>query len=244
METNYNLAHLADVFSKTKSHNEDFAGKYYGYSSSLMAEHTASVDFDRRNIATGGIDLAIFPWEMFAETNDRTYKTYGLSQIFQDMIYALKNPSSVLICGADYSQTRVAQCCEGGIKTTLLNNVLLDNFERCFTSINQRFSNLEYDVLTMQDLLSDDCPKFDLIEVWANQVDIPPSRADDLINALNYSGVILVNGTSDWGFLYDNETYGHPMHDLHEELKNNDLVSVYHIPLHYGFTLVIKHENR
>ena len=96
----------------------------------------------------------------------------------------------------------------------------------------------------MQDLLSDDCPKFDLIEVWANQVDTPLSRVDDLINALNRSGVLLVNGTSDWGFLYDNETYGHPMHDLHEELKDNDLVSVYHIPLHYGFTLVIKNENR
>lgn len=243
METNYNLAHLADVFSKTISHKEDFAGKYYGYSSSLMAEYTASANFDRRNIATGGIDLAIFPWEMFAETNDRTYKTYGISQIFQDMIYALKDPSSVLICGADYSQTRVTQCCEGGIKTTLLNNVSLNNFEKCFTSINQRFSNLEYDVLTMQELQSHDCPKFDLIEIWANQVDVPLSRVNELINALNHGGVLLINGTSDWGFLYDNETYGHPMHDLHEELKNNNLVSVYHIPLHYGFTLAMKHED-
>jgi hypothetical protein len=236
------LAHLADIFSKTISHSPDFVGRYYGHSSSLMAEHTASIDFDRRNIATGGIDLAIFPWEMFAHTNDRTYKTYGLSQIFQDMIYALKSPSSVLICGADYSQTRVAQCCEGGIKTTILNNVSLDNFEKCFTSINQRFSNLEYGVLTMQDLVGANCPKFDLIEVWANQVDTPLSRVDDLFNALNCGGILLINGTSDWGFLYDNETYGHPMHDLHEELRNIDLASVYHIPLHYGFTLVIKHE--
>lgn len=240
METNYNLAKLADIFSNTPSHQDDFPGKYYGYSSKLMAEHTASINFDRRNIATGGVDMAIFPWEMFEETNERTFRTYTISQIFQDLIYGLKNPSSVLICGPDYSSTRVAQCCESGIKTTLLNGVSLDNFEKCFTSINERFSKLEYDVLTMQDVVSGCSSRFDLIEIWANQIDMSLSWAKYFVDMLGDNGLMLINGTSDWAFLYDNDTYAHPMHDLHEELRSNDSVFVYHIPLHYGFTIVTK----
>jgi len=240
MEPNYNLAHLADIFSNTQSHKDHFPGKYYGHSSKLMAEFVSVIDFDKRNVATGGVDLAIFPWEMFEETNERTFRTYTISQIFQDLIYALKSPSSVLICGPDYSSTRVVQCCENNIKTTLLNNISLRNFEKCFTSINERFSKLEYEVISMQDVTEGCSKKFDLIEIWANQLDMPLSNPDYFLRMLTDGGLMLINGTSDWAFLYDNDMYGHPMHDLHEELKNNSSVSVFHIPLHYGFTLVIK----
>lgn len=240
METNYNLSHLADIFSKTQSHADDFAGKYYGYSSKLMADFTASIDFDRRNIATGGVDMAIFPWEMFEQTNERSFRTYTISQIFHDLIYGIKNPLSVLIGGADYSSTRVVQCCESGIKTTLLNNTSLNNFENCFKTINSRFAKLEYEVLTMQEVSSGNSGSFDLIEIWANQIDMSLSNVELFIDLLKEKGILIINATSDWAFLYDNDMYGHPMHDLHEQLKLNDSVFVYHIPLHYGFTIVSK----
>jgi hypothetical protein len=240
MDANYNLAHLADIFSKTKSHSDDFPGKYYGYSSKLMADFAASMDFDRRNIATGGVDLAIFPWEMFEQTNERSFRTYTISQIFQDLIYGLKNPSTVLLCGPDYSSTRVVQCCESNIKTTLLNGISLNTFEKCFKTINSRFAKLEYDVISMQEIFAGSSRKFDLIELWVNQIDMPLSQIELFINLLSDDGVILINGTSDWAFLYENDMYGHPMHDLHEQLKSNGSVFVHHIPLHYGFTIVTK----
>jgi hypothetical protein len=57
---------------------------------------------------------------------------------------------------------------------------------------------------------------------------------------LEQDGVLLICGTSDWSFLYENDTAAHPMYDLHEQLKLDDSIFVHHIPLHYGFTIVTK----
>jgi hypothetical protein len=241
MDNNYNEAHLADIFSKTQSYVTDFPGAYYKYSSTKMAEYTASLDFDRRNIATGGVDMGIFPWEMHADTNERSLKTYTISQVFQDLLYQLHKPKKVLLCGVDYSSTRAIQCCEDpSVHVTFLNTILLDYFEKCVKTINNRFSSLRYDVLNMQDLESGNSPKYDLIEVWAGQIDMSFSNIDHYTSLLEDKGMLLINCTSDWAYLYDNDDSGHPMYDLHEQLKLDDSIFVYHIPLHYGFTVVTK----
>jgi hypothetical protein len=241
MENNYNKAHLADIFSKTQSYTTNFPGNYYKHSSTRMAEYTSLLEFDRRNIATGGVDMGIFPWEMHADTNERSLKTYTVSQVFQDLLYQLQNPRKVLLCGVDYSSTRVIQCCEDpAIHVTLLNTVLLDYFEKCVKTINSRFASLKYDVLNMQDLEAGWSGRYDLIEVWAHQIDMAFSDIDNYISLLEDGGMLLINCTSDWAYLYDNEGAGHPMYDLHEQLRLNDSVYTYHIPLHYGFTAVVK----
>jgi hypothetical protein len=241
MDNKYNRAHLADFFSNTQSHVDSFPGKYYKYTSSRLAEYTSSIDFDRRNIATGGVDLSIFPWEMFADTNERSLRTYTISQVFQDLIYQLCSPRKVLICGADYSSTRIVQCCETpDMHVTLVNNTALDYFEKCVKTINKRFSDIKYETISMQDLVNGSSSKFDLIEVWANQLDTLFADVKQFTSLLSPSGVLLINGTSDWSFLYENETSAHPMYDLHEQLKFDDSVYTFHVPLHYGFTVVTK----
>lgn len=241
MEDKYNRAHLADVFSHTQSYVDSFPGKYYKHSSSKLAEYTSSIQFDRRNVATGGVDLSIFPWEMFADTNERSLRTYTISQVFQDLIYQLCAPKRVLICGADYSSTRIIQCCENPeMHVTLLNNTSLDYFEKCVKTINNRFSNIEYDTVSMQEVVNGSSLRFDLIEMWANQVDTLFTDIQQLITLLEPSGVLLINGTSDWAFLYENDTDAHPMYDLHEQLKFDASVYTFHVPLHYGFTVVTK----
>lgn len=241
VDNSYNIPRIVDAFSKTQSYVPLFPGKYYKLSSTIMAEYTAALDFDRRNIATGGVDLSIFPWEMFADTNERTLRTYTLSQVIQDLLYQLQQPKSVLICGPDMSNTRVIQCCEdANVDVTLLNTVFLDYFEQCVKTINPRFASVNYDVLTMQDLESGNSKKFDLIELWHNQVDTTFTNIQHYTSLLNDKGMLLINGSSDWAFLYENETDAHPMFDLHDELKSDESLYVYHIPLHYGYTVAVK----
>lgn len=241
MEDKFNRAHLADLFSNTQSYVDSFPGKYYKHTSEVLANYTKSIPFDRRNIATGGVDMSIFPWEMFADTNEKVLKSYSVTQVFHDLIYKLKNPKTVLFCNAGYSSTGIIQQCENpDVRVTLLNGVSLDHFEKCVKTVNSRFSNIEYDVLSLHDLHNGNFDKFDMVEIWGNQLDTSFSDIDTYISLLNKNGVLLINDTSDWAFLYDNETQAHPMFDLHEQLIANDLVYVYHIPVHYGFSVVVK----
>ena len=241
MEDKFNRAHLADLFSNTQSYTDSFPGKYYKHTSEVLANYTKAIQFDRRNIATGGVDMSIFPWEMFADTDEKVLKSYSVTQVFQDLIYKLKNPKTVLFCSAGYSSTGILQQCENHeVQVTILNSVSLDHFEKCVKTVNNRFSNIEYAVLSMDDLLSGNSNGFDMIEIWGNQVDTSFSDVSIYTSLLNKNGILLINDTSDWAFLYDNYTQAHPMYDLHEQLNADDSVFVYHVPVHYGFTVVVK----
>lgn len=241
MEDKFNRAHLADLFSNTQSYTDSFPGKYYKHTSEILAKYTKAIPFDRRNIATGGIDMSIFPWEMFADTDGKVLKTYSVTQVFQDLIYKIKNPKTVLFCSAGYSSTAIIQQCENPeVQVTVLNSVSLDHFEKCVKTVNSRFSNIEYNVLSIDDLLNGDSTKFDMIEIWGNQLDTSFADISIYTSLLNKNGILLINDTSDWAFLYDNDTQAHPMHDLHEHLNADDSVFVYHVPVHYGFTVVVK----
>ena len=241
MEDKFNRAHLADLFSNTRSYTAGFPGRYYKHTSEVLANYTKAIPFDRRNIATGGVDMSIFPWEMFADTDEKVLKSYSVTQVFQDLIYQLKKPSTVLFCNAGYSSTGIIQQCENpDVKVTILNSVSLDHFEKCVKTVNDRFSNIEYDVLSMQDLVAGNSDRFDMIEIWGNQLDTSLADVGVYISLLNKNGILLINDTSDWAFLYDNDTHAHPMFDLHEQLCANESVNVYHIPVHYGFSVVVK----
>jgi hypothetical protein len=241
MDVNYNQAHLADVFSNTPSTSLDFPGAYYKHVATLMADYSNSLTFDKRNIATGGTDMDIYPWESKADLTEAQQKVYAIPQVFQDFIYQIKKPNTVLFTGADYSHVRIIQCFEQfKSNITILNNLRLDYFEKCVKSINHRFSQVPYKMLSMQDFVVGNSSKFDLIELWANQVDMAFSDVSQYTNLLESSGILLICGTADWSFLYENETSAHPMYDLHEQLKFDDSVYTFHIPLHYGFTVVTK----
>jgi hypothetical protein len=241
MEVNYNAVHLADIFSKTALSESDFAGQYYKHLASKMAEYGSTLSFDDRNIATGGTDMDIYPWQSKAVLTKEQQKLYSVPQVFQDMIYQMKRPKSVLFTGADYSHVRITHCFED-LKSdiTILNNIKLHYFEKCIMSSSDRFSAIQYDVLSMQDLTIGNSCKFDMIELWANQADTAYMDMNLFTNLLNADGILLICGTSDWSFLYENDTAAHPMYDMHEQLKFDDSVYVHHIPLHYGFTVVTK----
>ena len=185
--------------------------------------------------------MSIFPWEMFADTDEKVLKSYSITQVFQDLLYKLKNPKTVLFCSAAYSSTNIIQQCENPeITVTVLNSVSLDHFEKCVKTVNNRFSNIEYAVLSMNDLLAGNSNKFDMIEIWGNQLDTSFADVNVYTSLLNKGGILLINDTSDWAFLYDNDTQAHPMYDLHEQLNADESVFVYHIPVHYGFSVVVK----
>lgn len=241
MEDKFNRAHLADLFSNTQSYVESFPGKYYKHTSTILANHAKEIPFDRRNIATGGVDLSIFPWEMFADTNEKVLRSYSISQVFHDLIYKLKNPKTVLFCNPSYSSTAIIQQCEDPeVNVTILNGIALDHFEKCVKTVNARFSNINYEVLSIQDLHSSNSTKFDMIEIWGNQLDTLFADVSTYTSLLNEDGVLMINDASDWAFLYDNNTQAHPLHDLHENLKADNSVYIYHVPVHYGFTVVVK----
>lgn len=241
MEVNYNAVHLADIFSKTQSSEADFAGQYYKHFSSKMAEYGSTLEFDERNIATGGTDMDIYPWQSKADLTKEQQKLYSVPQVFQDMIYQIKKPKSILFTGADYSHIRITHCFENlQSEITILNNIKLHYFEKSVRPSSARFAAIQYDVISMQDLTSGKSRKFEMIELWANQADTAYMDMRIFTSLLEPNGILLICGTSDWSFLYDNDTAAHPMYDIHEQLKFDETVYVHHIPLHYGFTVVTK----
>jgi hypothetical protein len=54
------------------------------------------------------------------------------------------------------------------------------------------------------------------------------------------NGVLIIQNSSDSVFLYQNDTQSTPVWSYHEELKSRQDCRVYHIPLFYGITIVVK----
>lgn len=197
-----------------------------------------TVGVDRRNIATGGASdyefVIHYPRPHLADS-------YGQSQwmpiLLIQMIMDIAPKKNVLALSGGLDRFRLKPFQEiFDSRIYFLNNKKLAMYEK-FQSQN---TPLEYGVVTNQYLETNPTFTFDMIIGWSQDMENPFIPVEFFINRLNDGGVLVIQNSSDSVYLYQNDTIASPVWSYHEALKNIDGCRVYHIPLFYGVTIVVK----
>ena len=196
-----------------------------------------TVSVDRRNIATGGAadyEFVIhYPRPHLADS-------YGQSQwmpilLIQALMDAApKNTILALSGGLDRFRLKPFQDIYGS-QIVFLNNKKFSLYEK-FQAKN---TPIRYGVIKTDSLIAR-AEKFDMIVGWSQDMENPFIPVDVFVDSLNENGIMIIQNTSDSVFLYQNNTQASPVWSYHEELKSRNDCRVYHIPLFYGVTIVIK----
>ena len=195
---------------------------------------------DRRNIATGGAadyEFVIhYPRPNLANSyGEAQWMPILLIQAIMDI--APKNKILGLSGGLDRFRLKPFQDIYGS-KIFFLNNKKLALYEKF------QFKNtpMEYEIIQTQQILSRK-DRFDMSLGWSQDMENPFLPAGKFVDCLNDGGVMVIQNSSDSVFLYQNDTIASPVWSYHEELKSRKDCRVYHIPLFYGITVVVKREN-
>lgn len=197
-----------------------------------------TIGVDRRNIATGGASdyefVIHYPRPNLADS-------YGQSQwmpiLLIQMIMDIAPKRRVLALSGGLDRFRLKPFHEiFGSEIYFLNNKKLAMYEK-FQYENTPF---EYGAVTHQYLEKFPDFTFDMIIGWSQDMENPFVPVDFYVDRLSSGGVMIVQNTSDSVYLYQNDTQASPVWAYHEELKSREDCRVYHIPLFYGVTIVVK----
>lgn len=197
-----------------------------------------TIGVDKRNIATGGASdyefVIHYPRPNLAES-------YGQSQwmpiLLIQMLMDISPKKNILAVSGGLDRYRLAPFQEiYGSNITFLNNKKLSLYEK-FQSFS---APLQYDVITMQEFESDVSRKFDFMLAWSQDMENPFAPIDLYIDRLDYGGILVIQNTSDSVFLYQNDTIASPVWEYHNDVKLRNDCHMYHIPLFYGITVIVK----
>jgi len=194
------------------------------------------VGIDRRNIATGGASDYEF---VVHYPRPNLSSAYGQAQWMSILlilgIMDISKKKNVLAVsgGLDRFRLKVFNSLHGA-NITFLNNKKLNLYEKFQNPIN------DYDVVTMQDFENYANNKYDMMLSWSQDMENPLIPVSTFVDRLEDGGILIIQNTSDSMFLYNNHTKATPIWGYHEALKKIDGCNVYHIPLFYGMTIVVK----
>ena len=196
-----------------------------------------TVGVDRRNIATGGAadyEFVIhYPRPNLAES-------YGQSQwmpiLLIQAIMDLAPKKRVLALSGGLDRFRLKPFQEiFGSEIVFLNNKKFSLYEK----FQYQNTPIKYGVVKTDSLIARN-EQFDMIVGWSQDMENPFLPVDTYIDCLAKNGVLIIQNSSDSVFLYQNDTQSTPVWSYHEELKSRQDCRVYHIPLFYGITIVVK----
>lgn len=194
---------------------------------------------DRRNIATGGASDYEF---VIHYPRPNLAKSYGEAQwmpiLLIQAIMDIAPKDHVLAVSGGLDRFRLEPFQEMyGSRIYFLNNKKLAMYEM-FQSQKTQF---DYEMITMQDMESGaNSQKFGMILCWSQDMENPLVPLDFYIDRLENKGILIIQNSSDSMFLYHNHTKATPVWDYHNDLKLRNDCNVYHIPLFYGITIVVK----
>ena len=198
----------------------------------------STVGVDRRNIATGGAADYEF---VIHYPRPNLAQSYGQSQwmpiLLIMMIMDIAPKSRVLALSGGLDRFRLKPF-QDIFNSTIyfINNKKLSLYEK----FQQSNTPISHEVATHDQILDGTCGKFGMIVGWSQDMENPFFPVDALVDSLDKNGVMVIQNTSDSVFLYQNDTQASPVWQYHEELKSRDDCRVYHIPLFYGVTVVVK----
>jgi hypothetical protein len=202
-----------------------------------------TVGVDKRNIATGGASdyefVVHYPRPKLADSYAKPQWMPILT--IMAIVDSLK-PKDVLFVSASLDRFKIKQVIDNwGSNVTLLNSKKLNIYEKFCSGKHEQTPEVDYAVMTMQELLDENTnKKFDFILGWSSDFDSPLVPVDTYVNSLASGGVLAIQNASDSVFLYSNDTPTSPVFEMHRRLKAMSGLRVYHIPIFYGITLVIK----
>lgn len=197
-----------------------------------------TVGVDRRNIATGGASDYEF---VIHYPRPNLASSYGESQwmpiLLIQMIMNIAPKKKILALSGGLDRFRLKPF-QDIFKAEIffLNNKKLNMYEK-FQSEN---TPIDYEIVTVQDLQKNLDVKFDMIIGWSHDMENPFLPVDTFIDRLNANGILIIQNSSDSVFLYLNDTQASTVWEYHETIKNRDDCNMYHIPLFYGVTVVVK----
>ena len=195
---------------------------------------------DPRIVATGGGDLEIGGWFPFVDPPETTETSMWIPPVFQEMIFSLISPKSILVSSLDLECNRIYDAQKRfNSKVTTLNNKHLLLFEKFMKPIYGTFDNFDYDVLDVLEL-DESKNKFDYITLWNMDVENHLIGTNAWLDMLAPGGVLVLQNVSDANFLYVDKTNASGIWEFHEDIKYRDDCYMYHVPLYYGFTIIKK----
>lgn len=199
-----------------------------------------TIGVDRRNIATGGASdyefVIHYPRPNLAGSyGESQWMPILLIQMLMDI--APKKHILALSGGLDRFRLKPFQDIYGSF-IYLLNNKKAAMYEK----FQYENTPMEYDVVTHQQMEDDCCGSlvFDMIIGWSQDMENPFIPVDFYLDRLEKNGIMIIQNTSDSVFLYQNDTQASPVWEYHQDIKARDDCHMYHIPLFYGITVVVK----
>lgn len=217
------------------------ASKDDGFQSVAIADYLWNIiKIDKRNIATGGASdyefVIHYPRPNLADSYGQSqWMPILVVQLLMDMAKA-KNVLA-LSGGLDTYKLKPFQDIYDS-KIYMLNNKKTSLYEK----FQKKYAPIEYEVVSHQDLEKDNCNDhmFDMIIGWSQDMENPFVSPDFYLDRLNANGILVIQNSSDSIFLYQNDTVASPVPSYHEEIKLREDCRMYHIPLFFGLTIVVK----
>jgi len=75
---------------------------------------------------------------------------------------------------------------------------------------------------------------------WSQDMENIFVPVDFYLDRLEKNGILIIQNSSDSVFLYQNDTQASPVWEYHQNIKLRNDCHMYHIPLFYGITIVVK----
>jgi hypothetical protein len=199
-----------------------------------------TIGVDRRNIATGGASdyefVIHYPRPSLADS-------YGQSQwmpiLLIQMLMDISRGNHILALSGGLDRFRLKPFQDiYGSNIYMLNNKKTAMYEK----FQKENTPIDYSVVSHQDLEKDNCNSymFDMIVGWSQDMENPFIPVDFYLDRLNKGGILVIQNSSDSIFLYQNDTQASPVWQYHSEIKSRKDCNMYHIPLFYGVTVVVK----
>jgi len=217
------------------------ASKDDGFQSVAIADYLwNTIKIDKRNIATGGASdyefVIHYPRPNLADS-------YGQSQwmplLVTQLLADVCKPKHILGIsgGLDTYKLKPFQDIYGS-KIYMLNNKKTSLYKK----FQEEYAPIEHAVISHQDLEKDNCNAymFDMIIGWSQEMENPFVGTDFYLDRLNTNGILIIQNSSDSIFLYQNDTVASPTAAYHEEIKLRKDCRMYHVPLFFGLTIVVK----
>lgn len=208
-----------------------------------MAEYLSGLNLDKRSIATGADAIN---WSMFEtlpqESSDVTIFAKNIG-IFMSAILQVAEPqkilfsSPVVMINLDLLATIIKNY---DPVIHVINSPFLHLYEK-FCKTEEPFSSKPYSSLTKKELLENTENDYDMIICYSDDLEHDVEFLESHVSSLSVGGIMLIANTGNSSVLYGTEDYqATPQAELHEALKENENIAIYHIAHLIGFTIVKK----
>lgn len=231
---------IADNFTKEQKFTDYPADEYPCENMEEISRYVLSLNSDKRAIATGAdsTNYSIFQTLRAPAQARKFARSVG---IFVDSIINLVEPQRILINQSLINNYIMPMSHRSiGAEITIMNAPYLHIYEK-FSKSNPALAQIPYDSLTKYEIINGVDKQFEMIVVFADDIEGELDYLSAMLDMLASGGVMLIANSANQGVLYrTNDFDATPQAELHEYINNDDRFISYHIPLLVGFSIIKK----